>query len=429
MSRTNRAHSIAVPIFLLVIASVVAIALVLFTVTFRGPPPRPAPLPLAAIASALRTGADLPPLDIRTVVTIADTAPQPYHPDDERPAATIALLAKMLDHDPADIRLFTMFPQSDPTEVRGKFTAAFRLPDGRWRIVDATRPSLLTSWHMLTLQTLCFALLVLGILAWWVARAISRPLRKLADSAAMARVGVPLSDLPEGGSREVRDLTRSVSAMHRRLAQHAEGRTTMLAAIAHDLGTPLSRLAFRVEQLPDDARARANADIDEMRAMIADALRFARDGASGTDRQRVDLGSLLDSLIEDMTATGAAVSIDPGGRAIVRGDPGALRRLFVNLVENALRYGDRAVVTWWIVDETVEVFIEDDGPGFDPAQAESLFEPFVRGDPSRNRATGGTGLGLAIVRSIAETHGGTVALGSRDDQPGGRVTVKLPIDG
>lgn len=147
--------------------------------------------------------------------------------------------------------------------------------------------------------------------------------------------------------------------------------------------TPLSRIAFWVEQLPEEASERASA--------------------------------------------GTPVEVAAGERAVVRGDPSALRRLFANLIENAVRYGERARIGWASEPGWVETAIEDDGPGFDPARAESLFSPFFRGESSRNRATGGTGLGLAIVRSVAEAHGGEVRLENRPGG-GGRVRVRLPAD-
>ncbi|WP_240047628.1 sensor histidine kinase [Sphingomonas panacisoli] len=164
-----------------------------------------------------------------------------------------------------------------------------------------------------------------------------------------------------------------------------------------------------------------------MRAMIGAAIGFARDDMSVRTDARVDLGSLLDSLVEDMAVAGGHVTIVPGPRAVVRGDPAALRRLFANLIENAIRYGDGAALGWSMADGIVRVTIDDSGPGIDPAQAERLFEPFVRGDPSRNRDTGGTGLGLAIVRSIARRHGGDAILTNRPEG-GARATITLPVD-
>ncbi|MEG8037896.1 ATP-binding protein [Sphingomonas sp. LR60] len=162
-----------------------------------------------------------------------------------------------------------------------------------------------------------------------------------------------------------------------------------------------------------------------MRAMIGATLVFARDDAAATMMVRLDLASLIDSLVYDLKDTGAAVESSGGPRAIVRGDSGALRRLFANLVENAMRYGERATVGWTVDDGRVTVTIDDIGPGIDPALAEHLFQPFVRGDPSRNRMTGGTGLGLAIVRTIATAHGGAVTLGN--GPTGAQARVVLPL--
>jgi len=224
----------------------------------------------------------------------------------------------------------------------------------------------------------------------------------------------------------VQELASAFEAMQERLLHQAENRSAMLGAIAHDLGTPLSRIAFWVEQLPDEARVRAEADIEEMRAMLKAALRFTRDERGGTPHERLDLGSLIESLVDDLAASSTPVETQGGPRAVVRGDPAALRRLFGNLIENAVRYGERAQLGWQLHEHGVDVLVEDAGPGFDLGRAEALFAPFVRGEASRNRETGGTGLGLAIVRSIAEAHGGTVALENREGG-GGRVRVRLPV--
>jgi len=185
-------------------------------------------------------------------------------------------------------------------------------------------------WHHVTLLAMLVTILALAWPSWALARAISRPIREMAESASAARAGVPLGALPAGGVGEVRLLAAAIARMHDRLSRHAEGRTTMLAAIAHDLGTPLSRLAFWAEQLPDEARARANADLDEMRAMLGSVLRFARDESKPATDMRIDLGSLLESLTEDMNIAEAhrgTVVLDnhPGGgrlRVTLPLDPG-----------------------------------------------------------------------------------------------------------
>lgn len=424
----RRARSIAAPILALAIAAVALATAVLFAVTFSGPPPRMPARGVENIAAILRTGAQRPGPGPRLHVFTARTPPAPagvLHRDERARAR----LARALGVPAAQVVALT------DDRVRGFEDAFFgdfafaRAVPGGWRVVKSPRMPRFTPWHLKTLAAMLLTLALLAVPAWLIARAISRPLRELARAAERARAGAARPDFPAGGPAEVRALTAAVSAMHDRLYHHAEQRTAMLAAIAHDLGTPLSRLAFWIEQLPDGARERAAADIDEMRAMIAETLRFARDEAGARDQTRVELGSLLESLADDMAAgrADAAVTVSPGPRAVVRGDPVGLRRVFANLADNAVRYGGAAAIGWEIDGAEVVVRVADPGPGLGGQDAERLFEPFVRGDPSRNRATGGTGLGLAIVRSIAGRHGGTVTLADRGDAAGAMATVRLPL--
>jgi signal transduction histidine kinase len=417
-----RRPSIALPIFLLVIVSVATAALVLFAITFNGPPPRPAPMRLETLAQALAHKAPLPFARPRMVQT-ETTAPPAPPPGTHVGTTAVTLLAQMLRSDPRTVRVYTAEPQYGVFELRGPFIVAWHSGD-RWRTIRTALPPRLTSWHKVTLMAMAALLALLGIPAWWIARAISRPIARLAAAADSARMGARAT-IPRGGPREVDALAEALDAMQSRLLHQAEGRTVMLAAIAHDMGTPLSRIAFRVEQLPEAERARAAADIDEVRAMLASVLRLARDERIDPVRERIELGSLLDSLVEDLASAGSPVTLAPGPRAVVRGDSAALRRLFGNLIDNGVRYGGAVRIGWTLDGPRAVVRIDDDGPGFD-ADPARLFEPFVRGDPSRNRATGGTGLGLAIVRSVAEAHGGEVTLETRDGG-GGCVRVTLPV--
>ena len=422
----GRGRSIAVSIVVLVVAALAAATVVLFAVTFNGPPPMPAPQSYRTIVTALETGRAPPNPGRKLLVLDGSMPPQPRFRDRDDPAAA-ARLATLLGVPATDVIALMPPDGSDvPDEVRGPFQVGWHRPDGGWRTVETQPDHLITPWHRVTLAAMLAVLALLSALAWFVARAISQPLRRVADAALAARAGVPLAPLPTGGAAEVRDLSRAVVTMHDRLQRHAEGRTAMLGAIAHDLGTPLSRLAFWIEQLPDAARTRATGDIDEMRAMIAATLLFARDEAGLAESARVDLGSLLDSLVEDMAVADSPVTLTPGDRAVVRGDSGALRRLFANLIENAIRYGEAAELGWRIAGAAVEIRVDDRGPGLAGADPERLFEPFVRGERSRNRATGGTGLGLAIVRTVATRHGGTVTLADRPEG-GARASVTLPL--
>lgn len=431
----TRPASIAWPIFALVIGAVLAATAILFFVTFSGPPPMEPPRPLPMIAAALKGEAQAsprrrfgPPPRYRPLKTFTQAAPPAPRSREEADPATAARIAALLGAPRQDVVALTEpGPRGMGDELFGRYTVAWRTASG-WRVVRS-RPMAFSGWHLRTLLAMLLATGALSLPAWAIARAITRPLRDLADAAGRAQAGAARPAFPTGGPAEVRATTAAVSAMHDRLAGHAEGRTAMLGAIAHDLGTPLSRLAFWIEQLPDPARERAAADIDEMRAMIADTLRFARDDADMREAVRVDVASLLDSLVEDMAVAGAPVTLTPGPRAVVRGDPVALRRAVTNLAENAIRYGDHAAVSWDAGGDRVAVHVADTGTGIDPAQAERLFEPFVRGERSRNRATGGTGLGLAIVRSIAARHGGTATLANRADGPGAVATLTLPLEG
>jgi two-component system OmpR family sensor kinase len=417
-------QSIVVPIVLLVIAAALVATTTQFVVMFNGPPPGPGfgPLPLTRLAEALRTGQV--PASAASKVVLTRSAADEFGRADERPLrARDAAIARLVGVPTTRIHGLYQFPARDPEEdLRGSFTVAMETHDG-WLIASSGQRPSFTQWHMRRLGAMLITIAVLSLLAWAVTRRISRPIRDLALVATRTRLGAR-QPIPKSGPREVQELAGALESMQERILVQAENRSAMLGAIAHDLGTPLSRIAFWVEQLPDDARLRAEADIDEMRAMLKAALSFTRDGREGTPHEKLDLGSLIESLVDDLAAAGTPVTVEPGPRAVVRGDPSALRRLFANLIENAVRYGERARLSWSLAEGKVDVVVEDDGPGFDLSRAEALFAPFVRGEASRNRETGGTGLGLAIVRSITEAHGGEVTLENR--LGGGRVRVQLP---
>lgn len=411
---------------LFAITSAAVVMLVQFAMVFRGPPPGFGPVPIARIAQALRTG-HAPVTGRGEVIVLSFSTTDRFGRSEERTSPERDRAIAALIPAPADqVRGYYEWPVHDPDQdIHGSFTIGRRTDNG-WLVASASRAPGLGRWRIAILQSMLVTLLILSLLAWAAARRISRPIRRLAEAAKRARLGAPEA-IPLQGPREIRELGKAMEAMQVRILQQAENRTVMLGAMAHDLGTPLSRLAFWIEQLPDAARDRAAADIDEMRAMLAATLRFTRDDRAQGEMVRLDLGSVIESLADDLAAAGNAVTVEPGPRMVLVGDAQALRRLFGNLVENALRYG-RVAEIWWAVEEGHgEILIDDQGPGFDPVRADKLFAPFVRGESSRNRATGGTGLGLAIVRSIAELHGGEVTLENRPGGAGGRVRVRLPL--
>ena len=188
----------------------------------------------------------------------------------------------------------------------------------------------------------------------------------------------------------------------------------MIGAIAHDLRTPLARIAFRIESAPEAMRDKVQADVEQMRAMLADTIAFVR-GASAPARPRqIDLAELVTRIAGDARETDRPVRYLGDGPVRVIGDALALERLIDNLVNNAIAFGGAAEIVLGIRENRAEVLVRDRGPGLSEAMLARAFEPFERADPSRSRATGGVGLGLTIARAIARTHGGTLTLANRD---------------
>lgn len=268
-------------------------------------------------------------------------------------------------------------------------------------------------------------LLVLLPLALSFSRALAAPIREFARAADHLGRDPRAAPLPLQGPREIIRAAESFNTMQTRLNRMVAERTQMLGAIAHDLRTPLARLAFRLDKLPGSDQEKAQADIGEMTAMIAAALDLLRDQSMDAPRGPLDLRSLVENVVDGLADTGQNVVLEPGPSATVDGDPVALRRLVTNLVDNALKYGRRARLRLLLDRDACRLEVDDDGPGVDPAQAEQLFTPFFRGEASRNRGTGGIGLGLSVVQDVATRHGGDVMLANRAEG-GLRATLVLP---
>ena len=234
--------------------------------------------------------------------------------------------------------------------------------------------------------------------------------------------------LPERGAREVRALIAAFNRMQSRIAELVRGRAFMLAAMSHDLRTYLTRLRLRVEMVPDaDLRERAARDVEDMNALLEDALVFARTSFGSIRPEAVDLVGIVRHECAERAAIGGAVRAElPPERVIVAGERAALARVVGNLIDNALKYGGEAEVSVSAGTGAVEIMVDDRGPGVPAAERQRIFEPFLRLDPSRNRERGGAGLGLAISRHLVQCHGGAIGV---EDRPGGgaRFRVSLPL--
>lgn len=270
-------------------------------------------------------------------------------------------------------------------------------------------------------------LLLAVVLSAWAARRMTRPLRRLAEAADRLGLDARAPPLEERGGRETRAAARAFNRMAGRIRALVDDRTTMLAAISHDLRTVATRLALRAEFIEDsEQRTRALADVEEMRAMLDATLSFARDDIAAEARVPVDLAALVRALVDDLADSGGAARYEGPDRLAMEARPAALRRAVANLLENALRYGGRADTRLEARDGAATVEIADRGPGIPPERREEVFRPFVRLEASRGRETGGIGLGLAIARAAARRHGGDIEL--RDREGGGLVArLTLPL--
>ncbi|MBF0246667.1 MAG: HAMP domain-containing protein [Alphaproteobacteria bacterium] len=274
------------------------------------------------------------------------------------------------------------------------------------------------------------SLIALGFVAVMAAWAVSRSTRPLRDlTRAAERFGVDMDAPPmiESGPREVRRAAQAFNTMQGRLRAFVRDRTRMLAAISHDLRTPITRMRLRAEFVDDDEqREKMLADLDEMEAMIAATLRFAKDDAQSETPGILDLAAMARELCADARRAGFDVVGEGSDTLAFKGREVALKRMLSNLVDNAVRYGKRARVRWDSGDGVVRLVVRDDGPGIPSEEAERVFDPFVRLETSRSRETGGTGLGLTAVKSAVQAHGGRIEL--RNHPEGGlEAVVELPV--
>ena len=244
----------------------------------------------------------------------------------------------------------------------------------------------------------------------------TRPLQALATAAEELGRNVNRPPIPETGPIEVVRAARAFNTMQSRLADHLSSRTRLLAAMSHDLKTPITRLRLRSELMDDPKlRERYGHDLSELESMVQATLDFLRGIHDEEPAKAFDVMALLEALQADLQETGAEVTLEGHTDQPYAGQRQAIRRCLRNLLDNAIKYGGRANVR--VADDAaaLTIRIEDEGPGIPADQIEKVFEPFYRIESSRSRATGGTGLGLAIARQIARAHGGDVTLANRPD--------------
>lgn len=267
----------------------------------------------------------------------------------------------------------------------------------------------------------------LGVLAAFVARMTMRPLQRLARAASDLGQNIEREPLPVKGALEIRQAAAAFNAMQAQVRKHIRQRAHILAAITHDLQTPLTRMKLRLEKVEDpQLKEKLAGDVAAMQAMVREGLDLVRSMESSETVQKLDLDSLIDSVCDDASDAGQEVAKSGLIGASVMARPLALRRCLGNLIDNAAKYGRRATVQVAREDRKAVIRIRDDGPGIPEAELEQVFEPFYRVESSRSRHTGGTGLGLTIARNIAAQHGGDILLRNHPDG-GLEATLVLPV--
>lgn len=305
------------------------------------------------------------------------------------------------------------------------FSASVRLDDGRWATVQPPH-GLLSPWQQRMLLALGISLLLLAPLVWWLARRLTRPIRVFAEAAERLGANPDAEPLNPSGPSEVRTAIHAFNDMQASLRDHMRQRTQTIAAIAHDLRTPLTRLRFRAEQAPEAVRDRMAGDIEEMDDLIAQAMAFVRGDSPVERREPLDLASLAADCARGFAETGATVRFTNGAALPIEADAAALRRALANLIANAVKYAGAARVKASARDGWAVIEVEDDGPGLAEGELEAVFEPFYRAERSRNRETGGAGLGLPVARQAARALGGEVSLTNREGG-GLTATLRLPL--
>jgi signal transduction histidine kinase len=304
---------------------------------------------------------------------------------------------------------------------------SMQLGDGSWLAIEASE------WWTLPFPLIEFLVRVVPIsavcllLSLGVIRGFMRPITRLAAAAERLGIEGNVSMLQETGAPEMRAAARAFNEMQLRLRRLIDDRTQMLAAISHDLKTPITRLRLRAEFIEEPAlQEKMLADLAEMEAIVASTLAFARSDARSEGSEAVDLADMLQSLAEARADSGALVGYEGPAHLTVKARPVALRRALSNLIDNAIKYGTSAHVALRIEDRQAVVEIDDEGPGIATDQMELVFRPYYRLEGSRSRETGGVGLGLSIARAVIRAEGGEIALTNRAEG-GLRASVTLPL--
>lgn len=415
----------------LVLASTVALHLVVTTAFLISRPDRPDAPPDGApqlMDAALLLGSAEPADRPRLTADLARAFPKLNIETHAPGTATVVedsesqRLHGLRRHLGRGYRVVQLAPEGDAHRI------GVELPDGTviaGHVEDGPRPWFWGGPWLVTLMTAFISISVLGL---WAARALATPLSSFAKAAENFSLDGAAEPLPERGPEEIRSVARALNRMHERIARLMSDRTRMLAAISHDLRTPITRLRLRAEFIEDEGnRKRMLIDLDQMRAMLESVLSLLRNDRKIESVTLVDIASTLQLIADQFGDMGHVVHYEGPLSATAAARPDDLHRGVTNLVENAVRFGAEVTIHLDVSGTRLVIDVEDDGPGISDARKQEMLEPFVRGDDARTMDDStGFGLGLSIARAIALAHGGELSL--HDRQPHGLIVrMQLPM--
>lgn len=303
---------------------------------------------------------------------------------------------------------------------------AVKLDSGKWFVATIEAPDFAPLAIKQALNFVLVASVLVLLVLFLQIRKITRPLSSLAAAANDIGRGRNVEPLREEGPTDIRDTVIAFNQMNDRLQRFVSDRTRMLAALSHDLRTPMTSMRLRLELMDDsDEKRRLLESLDEMQQMSEASLAFVRHAGDVEPTQRADLTALLSSVCDDLQDLGLDVQCEQLDSVVMALRPVSIKRALRNLIENAVYYGEQARVSLVSEGNQAVISIVDQGPGIDLSEMDSVFEPFVRLEQSRSRQTGGMGLGLSIARQVVRNHGGEVSLENLES--GLKVEVILPL--
>jgi signal transduction histidine kinase len=315
----------------------------------------------------------------------------------------------------------------DHTKPLAPYMLAAQLNDGSWLVFSVMKRTWGMPWANRWAMWLCFLAASITLVAAFAARQFSRPIERLAEAVRQFGLNPRAPPITETGPRELQQVIKTFNAMQAQIQKFVAYRTMMLAAISHDLRTPLTRMRLRGEFIDDqEQQARLFRDVDEMQNMVDEALAFFRDDAIAEDTTSFDLPHVLLTIANDYADQGIDIAYSGPAHVVYRGRPLTLKRALTNLIDNAVKYGKTPEIELFCEETALAVAIRDRGPGIPPDDLDQVFRPYFRVDKSRSRSTGGVGLGLTVAQAIVQGHGGEIILKNRPEG-GLEARIVLPV--